>query len=348
MLQEKMHPSNSRVVRLLAVAVLGCAVSLAGCAKSDAPAPKPTRSPSPSASPSPELVAEYRAPLRGDLIAAPATGPSLAVKIDNHEFARPQVGIDRADVVFEELVEGGLTRYVALFHADVPELVGPVRSIRPMDPDILTPLGGIVVYSGGAEQFVAMMLDTPVLNVSEDGGSDAFERDWSRSAPHNLFVHAADVVAAHGDLAPPPPLFSFANSAQESSAVRSGAPAQLLSLRFSDQRFPSWAWDGAQQRYVRSQEGAPDVDVAGVQRAATNVIALSVPIERGDVPITQLVGSGEAWVSTGGFTVRGTWSKADRASGIQLVDAAGAPLLIAPGASWVELVPADDGAVQVG
>ena len=73
------------------------------------------------------------------------------MKIDNHEDARPQVGLNRTDLVFEELVEGGLTRYVAVWHSDVPDAVGPVRSIRPMDPDIVAPLGGIIAYSGGQQ-----------------------------------------------------------------------------------------------------------------------------------------------------------------------------------------------------
>ena len=124
----------------------------AGCTSAAPRRSRPTR-------PAPAYVSTYEtpaptqlAPLRGTTVPAGSLAhPSLAAKIDNHEGARPQVGLDRTDIVFEELVEGGLTRYVAVWHSDVPEQIGPVRSIRPMDPDIITPYGGIVAYSGGQE-----------------------------------------------------------------------------------------------------------------------------------------------------------------------------------------------------
>ena len=107
------------------------------------------------------------APLTGETVAgrAACVSPSLAAKIDNHVDARPQVGLEHTDLVFEELVEGGLTRYVAVWQSDVPAEIGPIRSIRPMDPDIISPLGGIVAYSGGQDRFVEAMKATNVYNA---------------------------------------------------------------------------------------------------------------------------------------------------------------------------------------
>jgi len=129
---------------------------LSGCAPVEAmPAPIPT--------PTASYISTYEtpaptalAPLTGvEVLAGSVTNSSLAAKIDNHPGARPQVGLGRTDIVYEELVEGGATRYVGIWQSDIPAEIGPVRSIRPMDPDIVSPFGGIIAYSGGQQRFVA-------------------------------------------------------------------------------------------------------------------------------------------------------------------------------------------------
>src|SRR3954451_3170906 len=117
----------------------------------------------PSATPSPAYTSDYEspaptalAPLTGVVVPAGSlTNSALAAKVDNHPDARPQIGLGHTDLLYEELVEGGLTRYAAVWHSDVPAEIGPIRSIRPMDPDIISPLGGIIAYSGGQQRFVA-------------------------------------------------------------------------------------------------------------------------------------------------------------------------------------------------
>jgi hypothetical protein len=90
-----------------------------------------------------------RHPLTGfELGGETVSGPSIAIKIDNTDAGRPQVGISSADIVFEELVEGGVTRYLAIFHSDVPDEVGPVRSGRPQDAELVPSFGGVFVFSG--------------------------------------------------------------------------------------------------------------------------------------------------------------------------------------------------------
>ena len=120
-------------------AIAASALLLSGCDAASVDlivsTPTPTHTPRPVGQAEPMPIGF--APLRGTP-ADPAAmrHPSIAVKIDNHEDARPQIALNRTDLVFEELVEGGLTRYVAVWHSDVPDAVGPVRSIRPMDPGI--------------------------------------------------------------------------------------------------------------------------------------------------------------------------------------------------------------------
>jgi len=300
--------------------------------------------PTPTPPPPPTEVA---APLTGEAVPiAQAEGPSLAVKVDNHPAARPQEGLARADLVFEELVEGGMTRYVAVWHSDVPAQVGPVRSIRPMDPDIVAPLGGIIAYSGGRPPFVAMMQSTQVHNAIHGGTDDRFmHRTRDRRAPHNVLLDAPQIRENYAQLAAPPAQFSYT---PQGAAPAAGVPAAGIDADFSRDSTRQWRWDAGSGTYQRSQHGTADADASGAAITATNVVVLRVQIDwaYGDVPRTVMVGSGEAWVSTGGSVVAATWHKDAQASRIVLVDAAGQEVALAPGNTWIELVPTS-GAVRI-
>ncbi|KQW06346.1 hypothetical protein ASC66_07510 [Leifsonia sp. Root4] len=350
-------PSRLRPLRMplrraaAATLTIGLLLATAACA-AEVPAGAPSKTPRPtptaSATPTPPPVL---APLRGTV--APSGGlerPSLAAKIDNHEGARPQVGLERTDIVFEELVEGGLTRYVAIWHSDLPDEVGPVRSVRPMDPDIVTPFGGIIAYSGGQEVFVDMMMAAPVVNAVFDfDETGLFYRDDVHESPHDVIVRAGELVGRNADLPAPAAQFGYAEGAALPTALVEGVANSVVQQRFSDARWPSWGWDAASATWLRSQEGAPDLDAAGAQLRASNVVTLLVGIDEDsyeDIPRTLMIGTGEAWVSTGGKTVHGIWSKDSAAGSIRLVSDIGTPITLAPGNSWVELVP-NSGSVEI-
>ncbi len=330
-------------IRSVSIGALGAAlVVFGGCTTSEV-MPNPTVAPS--------FVSTYEAPpaygiapLTGEQIEVGAlTAPSLAAKVDNHPDARPQIGLERTDIVFEELVEGGLTRYVAVWHSDVPDVIGPVRSIRPMDPDIISPLGGIVAYSGGQSRFVEMMRAAPVYNAihGQRDTDETFFRGDNADAPHNVLVKAPQVIAQHLDRAAPVQQFAFAESIAAATATKDGTPTAGMDMRFGSASAPSWNWDAASQRWLRLQTGgAPDTDATGAQLAAVNVVVLRVPVQViQSIPTTQLIGSGEAWISTGGATVPATWSKTSMTAPIRLLDANGVAVRLAPGNTWVELVP---------
>lgn len=310
--------------------------------------------------PVPSYTSSYKAPdptglapLRGTSVPAGSlANPSLAAKVDNHEEARPQYGLQFADIVFEELVEGGLTRYVAIWQSNIPVQIGPVRSIRPMDPDIISPFGGIVAYSGGQQRFVQMMIDTPVYNIID--GSEAAEgvlyRTSDKDAPHNVGVAAQTIIAAHLDMGPPPQMFAYSSSVETSSAVRDGSPGASVDVIFSDERYPTWVYNAETSSYLRYQEASvADMDSDGGQIAATNVVVMMVDLDwqYTPVPRTIMVDSGEAWVSTGGKTIHATWSKDARESRIRLTDDFGMTVRLAPGNTWIEMPPRDDGSVRI-
>jgi len=326
--------------------MLALATTLAITACTEAPVtatPTPSMSSTPLPPPPETPVPTAVTPLRGTTINVGAkNNPSIAAKIDNHVAARPQVGLDTTDIVFEELVEGGLTRYLAVWQSTIPEELGPVRSIRPMDPDIISPFGGIIAYSGGQERFVALMQDAPVYNAihGQPDTEDTFFRTPTKASPHNVIVKAQEVVAQHVELAPPAQQFDYGNYVTPSTAERAGTPLASLALRFSAESSRSWAWDAPANGWLRSQDGAADLDSNGAQLSATNLVVLRVEIsERLGLPKTELIGTGEAWVASGGASIHATWTKLSATERILLVDDAGQPVLLAPGNTWVELVP---------
>ncbi|SFR72981.1 Protein of unknown function [Agromyces sp. CF514] len=333
---------------LLAVA----AVLLAACSAPETERVVATPTPTPDARPvgaSAAPVAVAFAPLRGTRAEwAAMQHPSIAAKIDNHEEARPQLALNRTDLVFEELVEGGLTRYLAVWHSDIPDELGPVRSIRPMDPDIATPFGGIIAYSGGQEQFVEMMQATPLVNLVFDfDDTGLFARADERPGPHDVILDAAEALRRNAALAPPAVQFVYGSADPLADPALGASSTTGIAHVFSEERFPSWTWDAAASVWLRSQEGSPDLDDAGVQVHAVNVVTMRVGIDwsYGEVPRTVMVGTGEAWVSTAGRTAHGTWSKDAAGTPIVLTADDGRPLPLAPGNTWIELVP-NEGSVS--
>lgn len=289
--------------------------------------------------PGPERVT---APLLGKFVDSDSiSGPSFAAKIDNHTNARPQFGLQQADIVFEELVEGGITRYVGVWFSDIPNRVGPVRSIRPMDPDIVSPFGGLVTYSGGKARFVRMMQDTPVKNlIHGHGNASTIYRIPNRFAPHNVVADAKELAKQNGDLASPVQQYGYSANFSDATAQVAGKKHDKIRIIFSNARFPLWEYHADEARYYRFQEGRKDYDASENQLTATNVVTAQVKIEYiGNVPRTILTGEGKAWIATGGKHIEGKWIKKSKTDPMRFVDNNGMTVRLAPGNTWIELIP---------
>jgi hypothetical protein len=330
------------------------AVALAGCA-GGSPIALPTPEPEPVYVTAPLTGVQYEETTPA---AAQLRKPSVACKIDNGtESARPQAGLNSTDIVFDEMVEGGLTRLVAIWHSTQPDSVGPVRSIRPMDPDILSPFGGIVCFSGGQQAFVNMINSAPVFVASETTEQDkgTFSRATDRVSPHNVMVNALKLATDHPELAPPAPQFQFAKDVQTSSAGTSGEAVTKFDITFPLAK-AHWTAMSDGSKWLRTQDGKPLMDkLDGAQVATTNVVVMQVRLDRsyldkryGNIPKTVMVDTGKAWVFSGGKMIEATWSKASATSPILLTDVAGTPVLLAPGNTWVELMPvAPEGKISI-
>lgn len=292
-----------------------------------------------------------RHPLTGiELGEATVTGPSMAIKIDNTAASRPQVGIAAADIVFEELVEGGVTRYLAIYQTAVPDEVGPVRSGRPQDAEIIASLGGLFVFSGVGNNNVREIIAGSGLALVEhdtstrDGDGQFFFRSTRKPAPLNLHIMAAELLENYTALAPSVEQYQYVSDVAESSAVVSGVPVSDLSAVFSSGVQSEWEWDQVSGTYLKFlSSGAPDNDANGEQISATNVLILSpnyIDIE--GLPSAQLAGkSDQAFIATGGHLLAGRFTSTSATSPLVFTDLDGNPVFLAPGKTFVLLAPGD-------
>jgi len=357
------HATAHRRRSLLLVLAGGTVLALAACTGGGgggAPSAPPVTQAAqvqPAKLTPPAPVVQPRWPLTGVAASKVADRPALAVKIENSVDARPQTGLDEADLVWEEVVEGGITRYAAVFQSKVPAEVGPVRSVRPMDPLIAGPLRGLIAFSGGQPRFVSMVKASPLQTFINDSGSPGFYRKAGVGpAPHNLYgtpsVWFAHADAKHSD--PPPQQFAFARTADQATAVTAGTPATTVAVVMSGYSHPTWTWDAKSSRWLRSEFSKPAVVRSGKRLAATNVVTLNVKlVDSGavdpagnPVPATVLSGTGRGTVSTGGHTMSVKWSKASDDEPVVLTTSDGEPVMLAPGNTWVELVPTTSGSVK--
>ncbi len=278
------------------------------------------------------------APLTGlpDLDEAAQGRPALTVKVDNSAFGdvRPQTGLEGADVVYEEVTEGGITRFAAVFQSQVPAEVGPIRSVRAIDADLVAPIGGVFAYSGGAGPNVDRIRLAPVNSLDEDQAGDAMFRVDTNVAPYNLFGRPQGLFDRGGQPVPPPALFQYLAGAE----VFPGEAVTAFTVQFENAGYvPTYTHDAATRTWKRDIGGAPFVMANGAQIAPTNVIVQFTQYTGGGEG--QVVGEGEAWVFSDGKLIRGRWVRPAADQPAQYVDAAGAPIKLVPGTTWIELLP---------
>lgn len=289
------------------------------------------------------------APLTGleSVDAAALARPALVAKIDNHPLARPQSGLNQADIVFEENVEQ-LTRFAAVFHSTGSDPVGPLRSGRTQDVDLLGSFSKpLFVWSGGNARVTRAINSSDLVNLgpTPTRTKNAYFRDSSRKAPHNLYTKTSTIwpLAPAGSTAPQPQ-FLYRG---ESDAMPTTARAVLGAKVTMDGVKVLWEWDAASGLFNRSTLNAKTkkvdkhMDTAGKQVGSANVVVLYVAYkpskaDRGS-PEAQTVGNGDAFVLTNGHVVPATWERSGRTVPFTLKDASGTVIRLTPGRTFVQL-----------
>lgn len=338
-----MRPSPPR--RAVLAALLGLALAATACSGDEPtqvahlPGDDPGRATHP-ADPVPD-PGPARSPFTGRM--GEATDPVLVVKIDNTGPAHPQAGLTKADVVYVEEVEYGLTRLAAVFSSRLPDVVGPVRSARIADIELFAQYGKVAfAYSGAQQRLIPQLLAAPLYPLSDDAGAAGFYRTTDRYAPYNLFASPADLLAAAPKAEPPRDIgFRFGDGPPGGRAVSSmtaSYPSGEVGFR----------WSAPDKRWLWSMDGMPAAALEGGQIGAATVVVQYVDVFDsgfgdkfgGRTPMSRTVGRGKALVLRDGKAFRGRWEREKPSTGTTF-SAKGEPLTFAVGPVWVVLLSKD-------
>lgn len=280
-------------------------------------------------------------PLTG--LKAPAA-PVLAVKIDNVGPARPQTGLGAADIVYVERVEAGLSRLMAVYSSHLPQRVGPVRSARETDLELLRQFGEpAFAYSGAQSKLLPLVKDAPVHAVTPEQSSDAFQRGRDRPAPHNLYLRPERALAAAKDAEDAPDIgFRFG------AAPAGGRATPSYTVRYPAAAI-TFTWSGERARYRVAMDGSAVPVADGQGRGPATVVVQGVTIRDSRfhdragsaTPFTDTTGEGPALVLRDGKAHRAHWERPSATRGTEFTTEDGKRLDFARGPVWVAYVPRD-------
>jgi len=281
------------------------------------------------------------APFTGIASESDLSRPAFVVKIDNAPQARPQWGINQADVVFEELVEGNITRFAAIFHSQDTENIGPVRSARTGDFELLSNLNRpIFGNSGGNPTVMKLLKEVNMVLVGDTNvGRAAYWRSSEKNAPHNLLTSTSKIYASSNEQGgTPPQMFKYRSASEELSSE--ARQVQGVKIDFGGHKI-EYRWDNESKGWERTQNGSLHVDHDGIQVAPENVIIQFVrygqSVAYAGSPEVKVVGSGNAWILTDGQLIAGKWSRPTSGSLTQFRDLEGEIISLTAGRTWIAL-----------
>ena len=268
---------------------------------------------------------------------ATSGGSVLAVKIDNVGAARPQTGLDAADVVYAEQVEGGLSRLMAVFATQLPKSVGPVRSARESDLELLRQFDDpTLAFSGAQHKLLPVINKAPLHARPADDGANGYYRGTDKPAPHNLYLHPKQLVGAAAGSA------ALTTGFHYGAAPAGGSPKTERTVRFPSARF-TFTWSASRSRWLVAMDGTPTVLTSGKQVAPATVVVQYVKVRKSkyhdylgnNTPYTETVGSGKAEVLRDGRVFDVGWKRRTATDGTEFTTADGSPVNFAKGQVWV-------------
>ena len=335
----------------MTVAAGAGAALLAGC--SPAPA-KPHAAPTTTTTTT--AVASAASQPACPLTGAPVPGggpvpqrPALAIKVTNYATARPQTGLNKADIVFEEPVEGGITRFAAVFQCQDASLVGPVRSARNIDIGILGQFGQpLLAHVGGIAPVISNIDASPIINLDLGAHATVVQHVPGRVAPYDTYAS----TSALWDLRPtdtttPAPIFSYSTTVPSGNGV---TPVASVAVPFSSNSTVVWRYSQRARAFQRFYGTTPDTLSTGAQETAANVIVQFVQVTYGPWAENSTGGmevqanlydaaSGPALIFRNGVEIPATWSRSSLGTATSFVTSSGQTAVLQPGQTWVELVP---------
>ncbi|MGE5633214.1 MAG: DUF3048 domain-containing protein [Caulobacteraceae bacterium] len=340
---------NSKKWLIILLITCMAAVIFSGCAKKTEPVnntitQEPEITPQPTIQPSPEQSGGI-CPITGlpvqdaeDLKLRP-----IAVMIDNEHNARPQSGLLEAEIVYEIPVEGNITRYMAIYHHNQSEKIGPVRSARPYFIDKALEFNAVYVHCGGSPQALQDLVKLQVDTLNDLKGSPCFWRSNDRKMPHNLYTSTKlmrEVMSKNKfENKSAPEYFKFSQEFMDLDGKRTGS----ISMNYSKNYKVGYEYDGKEKIYYRTINDTRLKDKeSGKEISTTNIIiektTAKVLDKVGRLEVNNL-GTNRGYYLTGGKLIEIEWSKEDRSSRTVYKDLKGNEILLNKGVTWIQVVP---------
>jgi len=282
-----------------------------------------------------------KSPISGLPYDADKAGPLVAVMVENHSDARPQSGLIGADLVYEALAEGGITRFMALYFGNLPKVVGPIRSARPYYVLLAHEWDAIYAHAGGDPKDRDPIKQWGVADADEIyNAGEAFWRSNERKMPHNLY---ASITSLRDHASRAYPRRKFAAPARRWEFIPwAEKSAPQLTIRYAPDYEVTYKFneEGTYSRYMNGKlhtdkETQQPIRVSNVlvQYAATRVAYPDGGLKM------DLIGKGDALFLIGGRVSKGTWQKDDLASATRFLDEGGRPIALTAGQTWIQIVP---------
>ncbi|KXG75880.1 DUF3048 domain-containing protein [Thermotalea metallivorans] len=270
----------------------------------------------------------------------------IAVMLDNQSKARPQAGLDQAEIVYEMLAEGWITRYMAIFLIHEPETIGPVRSARPYFIDKALEYDALYVHVGGSPQAFADIKKLKVADIDAmSRGGNTFWRKPHKKAPHNMYTSARALrEAAQNSNYKKTGEFEPLLFHREDKSI-GGSPASYVEIPYYRDYHPSFQYNAQVKKYYRFINGQPHLDeVSNAHLYAKNIIiqkcSTKIIDSEGRLEI-EVTGKGRGYYLANGEMVEITWEKKSRRAGTKYYDANGDEIRLNPGITWIEVIPDD-------
>jgi hypothetical protein len=292
--------------------------------------------------PPPECPLTGLKPARGSV----PDRPALAVKVENLPDVRPQTGLSFADIIYEEPVEGGITRFIVIYQCRDATRIQPIRSARISDVDVLAQYGRpLFAFAGGVKAVFDRVDRSDLVNINYNvrEAAGAYHRDPNKSAPHNLYSSTRELYGvAKDEKGAPNAIFNYSPD-----PPTTGRQVGTLHIPFSGFSDVYWRWDQASNAYLRSHGDTPHTYSDGKQVAATNVVVQVVKVVQSNIidaagnpsPEVVSIGSGKAYILRGGRMSAGTWRRPTVGDVTKFYNRNGDEISLLPGITWVELVP---------
>lgn len=300
--------------------------------------------------PAPKPAVKYYSPLTGNELADEAATKQAvtAIMIENSPDARPQSGIKESGVVFEAIAEGGITRFLALYQEQKPQLIGPVRSLRMYYVDWLAPFNASVAHIGGSAAALAEVRNGNYRDIDQFFNANTYWRATDRYAPHNVYTSFEKLDALNSSKGYTSS--SFTGFPRKDTKAAEAPTASQIAVTISGPLYNStYAYNAETNTYNRSQAGAAHTDREAGQISPRVVIVMKVNqqrvLEDGWREQINAIGNGTAYIFQDGTAQEVTWSKASREGQLTFTDTAGEIVSLARGQTWITAVPNGQGNV---